>query len=262
MYSCRLCEKQFEKRSSIGAHYKSAHYGGNKREKIVVEKVCPECKKVFPVERVVYKGTGIKKGAYQPKREKRFCSLSCANKRMLNEEVRKKIGEKVKAYQKIHGHKGRNKKPDVLCSNCGKKITKNKSGMCFDCCVKTGYLKKVAKNSNRVKYDRSKNEMLFCEMCEEYFDYVFHNVQLFNGWDADVILLNEKIAILWNGKWHYEKITEAVSLEQIQNRDRIKIQEIEKAKFTPYIIKDMGRHNPDFVRQEFNKFIDNFEKKC
>ena len=35
---------------------------------------------------------------------------------------------------------------------------------------------------------RSKNEKLFCEMCESYFQNVKHNEPIFNGWDADVIL--------------------------------------------------------------------------
>ena len=43
-----------------------------------------------------------------------------------------------------------------------------------------------------------------------YMNYVNPNSQMysiFNGWDADIILTDLKIAILWNGKWHYEKLT-------------------------------------------------------
>ena len=34
---------------------------------------------------------------------------------------------------------------------------------------------------------------------------VKHNEAIFNGWDADVIIEDIKLAVLWNGKWHYEK---------------------------------------------------------
>ena len=78
---------------------------------------------------------------------------------------------------------------------------------------------------------------------------------MFNGWDADVIIPSIKVAVMWNGVWHYKKITEAHSVKQVQNRDRIKIKEIIKAGFTPYVIKDRGKHNPEFVNQEFDKFI-------
>ena len=78
---------------------------------------------------------------------------------------------------------------------------------------------------------------------------------MFNGWDADVIIEDIKTAILWNGKWHYVQLTEKHSVKQVQNRDSIKIEEIIKSGYTPYIIKDMGKYNPAFVEEEFNKFI-------
>jgi hypothetical protein len=102
---------------------------------------------------------------------------------------------------------------------------------------------------------RSKNEIYFYELCLHHFDKVLKNESIFNGWDADIILPNEKIAVLWNGKWHYEKITESHSVNQVQNRDKIKIGEIKKIGYKPYVIKDMGTHNPDFVREEFDKFL-------
>jgi hypothetical protein len=82
---------------------------------------------------------------------------------------------------------------------------------------------------------------------------VLSNEPIFNGWDADIIIEDYKIAVLWNGKWHYEKITKKHSVAQVQNRDKIKIKEIIKTGYTPYIIKDMGRENKEFVIEEFNK---------
>ena len=110
----------------------------------------------------------------------------------------------------------------------------------------------LASAKKRVK--RSKNEIYFAELCKEKFTNVLTNKHIFNGWDADVILKNLKIAILWNGKWHYEKITKKHSVKQVQNRDKIKLKEIQKCGYKSYIIKDMGKYNPEFVKKEFEKF--------
>ena len=45
------------------------------------------------------------------------------------------------------------------------------------------------------------------------------------------------------------------SLNQIQNRDSIKIKEIVNSGYIPYIIKDMGKYKKDFVQENFNEFI-------
>jgi hypothetical protein len=101
---------------------------------------------------------------------------------------------------------------------------------------------------------RSKNEIMFFELCTLEFNNVKNNESIFCGWDADVILMDEKVAVMWNGKWHYEKITEKHSVVQVQNRDRLKIKSIIEMGWTPYIIKDMGVHNKSFVTKEFQKF--------
>ena len=102
---------------------------------------------------------------------------------------------------------------------------------------------------------RSKNEIEFCKLCEEYFDNVKHNESIFNGWDADIIIEDIKFAVLWNGPWHYKQITKSHSIKQTQNRDKIKVKEIEECGWTPYIIKDMGKANKDFVKEKFNEFL-------
>lgn len=102
---------------------------------------------------------------------------------------------------------------------------------------------------------RSRNEIYFCKLCEDYFNNVRHNEQIFNGWDADIIIDDIKVAILWNGKWHYQKIKHNHSVKQVQNRDKIKLNEIKKLGYVPYIIKDMGRYNKKFVEEKFNEFL-------
>ena len=55
---------------------------------------------------------------------------------------------------------------------------------------------------------------------------------------------------------HYKKIKKERSLEKCQERDRLKLIEIVKCGYTPYIIKDMGKYNKKFVEAEFQKFKD------
>lgn len=61
-----------------------------------------------------------------------------------------------------------------------------------------------------------------------------------------------KIAILWNGKWHYENIMG--DLKQIQNRDKIKYDEIVSFGYMPYIITDLGRFSKVKCEVEFKRF--------
>jgi endogenous inhibitor of DNA gyrase (YacG/DUF329 family) len=103
---------------------------------------------------------------------------------------------------------------------------------------------------------RSKNEIYFHSLCLEKFDNVLNNECMFNGWDADVIIEDYKIAILWNGPWHYRKITKKHSVKQVQNRDKIKITEIENKGYIPYIIKDMGKYDKCFVESQFEKLLE------
>lgn len=102
---------------------------------------------------------------------------------------------------------------------------------------------------------RSKNEIDFYELCKLNFKHVTHNESIFNGWDVDIIIYDKHIAVLWNGKWHYEKITKQHSVEQVQNIDTIKIKEIQNCGWIPYIIKDMGKYNVSFVKEQFEKLL-------
>jgi len=118
-------------------------------------------------------------------------------------------------------------------------------------CGQIGGLKSAA---NQSQIRRSKNEKYFAELCIQKFLNVLTNQPIFNGWDADIILPDLKVAILWNGIWHYTKITKKHSVSQVQKRDFLKEQEILKKGYTPYIIKDLGKFNPLKVAEEFEIF--------
>jgi len=210
----------------------------------------------------------------------RFCSTKCARgfstkakRKEINERVSKSLQGRV-----VGGVPGRRTgkarpNPPRECRQCGAifKSRRLRTKCCSRSCSaswrynpdnpdyernieiqrKAGRASAAVQAANR----RSKNEICFAEYCEAHFDNVLTNEQMFNGWDADVILPDLKVAILWNGKWHYEEIMEGTSLKQIQNRDRIKLKEIRKAGYEPYVIKDMGKHNPQFVKEQFETFL-------
>jgi RNase P/RNase MRP subunit p29 len=160
------------------------------------------------------------------------------------------------------------KRGTKICEGCGLEfsltgIPKSRKFCSRECYNSSDYLKDMGRTFGLVSSQqqkenrRSKNEIYFYELCKNHFTIVKSNESVFNGWDADVIIEDIKVAVLWNGKWHYEKITKKHSVKQVQNRDRIKIEEIKNCGYTPYVIKDMGREDKKFVELEFEKMIKN-----
>lgn len=230
--------------------------------------VCENCGKSLIIVDAIYKASKTKHF---------FCNNSCAASynskgRLCTEETKRKISESLKKYHVLNPQKEAKKH---ICMVCGSKYHITEDGATRKCCSKkcSEYLRSHRKeflSKNAIKRlsvagrhsveiqsenRRSKNEKYFCELCEKHFKNVKHNEPIFNGWDADIIIEDAKIAVLWNGKWHYQKIKGNHSLEQVQNRDKIKIQEIENCGYKPYIIKDMGKYNTQFVETEFKKLI-------
>ena len=198
----------------------------------------------------------------------RFCSQRCAkafstkyNRKIANEKIKETFKKKqelrIQEYYK-------NPKICIICNNVIP-YNKRKRICCSEECHKIRNRqilidrgKQGGKKSANNQQRRSKNEIAFCNKCEEYFgkENVLHNESIFNGWDADIILPQYKLAILWNGPWHYKQIAKQQSLLQIQSRDKLKVKEIIKCNYIPYIIKDMGKYNIDKVNYEFNLLLD------
>lgn len=102
---------------------------------------------------------------------------------------------------------------------------------------------------------RSKNEIHFANMCKKKFQKVLCNEPMFEKWDADVILPNQKIAILWNGVWHNRKLFEGHNLKQVKSRDKLKLGAINRCGYQSYIINDPGKEDVEFVENQFEKFM-------
>lgn len=224
-------------------------------------KVCKNCGKIINFE----------------KKCNLFCSSSCSTS--FNNLKRGPLSDEQKQRRKetLLKHISYNnfRKKERICKVCGNKYYYTKGVNTKIVCSKqcSSYLKKHYKEFlpkaslekirqaglksayKQKEQRRSKNEIYFCDLCSVVFKDVKNNEPMFNGWDADIIIEKYKIAILWNGVWHYKQIKKDTSLKQIQNRDLIKLKEIQKKGYYPYVIKDMGKYNKNFVEKEFVKFI-------
>jgi len=210
------------------------------------EKSCQRCNNVFFVK---------ERENLHPQKLVYFCSRSCANIRNHSVEIKNKIRMSLKKLPKKPKIIKQKIKVELTCKECNKFFIVDVDKKQRIVCSKTCASKIAGKKSVISQSRRSKNEIYFAELCSTHFDNVLTNEPMFNGWDADIIIPNKKIAVLWNGIWHYKKITKKHSVEQVQNRDKIKINEIKKLGYTPYIIQDLGKYDKSFVENEFQKFI-------
>lgn len=252
---CKYCGKDIKKNK--GAHVRNCEMNPNLTDiikKIAIAKnqvrhqhtlKCGKCEKEYIINVTDY--------IFNKKEYNKFCSRSCANSRVKTEEIKNKTSEKLKTYYELNPVVKKEKtlkNKEVKCKTCNTVFivdSKSRIRYCSNQCI-------TYKN-----YKRSKNEILFHDLCLNKFNNVLSNEKIFNGWDADVILTNEKIAVLWNGNWHYKKITQKHSLKQVQNRDKIKLKEIIKCGYYPYVIKDNGKYNPTFVKEQFELFLNNYK---
>ena len=180
----------------------------------------------------------------------RFCSSKCARS-FSTKSKRKEINLKVS--KALVGREGLNK---------GKQLKKRFKHHCFICNAQYESTNKVSKKtcgsdkcilqqkqlagkaSAAKRKTRSKLEKQFYELCTKTFN-TMHNIPIANGWDADVLLEDYKVAILWNGPWHYREMgISNHSLKQVVNRDIIKIIEFEKIGWEVLIYED-NRWTPE-----------------
>ena len=174
----------------------------------------------------------------------------------------------LKIPHRLGGRKKVNILNPIECPSCKKEFQPTRSSikMCSMTCsiafTRTPeYRKNAIQNGSKggkvsatKQSKRSKNEIYYAELCQEYFT-ITTNEPFFDGWDADVIIHEQKIAVLWNGAWHYKQISKTQQLTQVQARDRVKTAIINKYGYTPYVIKDMGKYDKQFVEEQFAIFM-------
>lgn len=192
----------------------------NENNKTVYTFKCKNCGKEYTL---MLTDKDYIKGNYS-----KYCSRSCANRRILSDKTKDKISRAMlgKTSDRLKHYK---------CVVCGNDYTHRESTSKI-CCSKqcldyyfshrNEFLSDEIKerisiggrNSVKSQGDsrRSKNEIYFYELCKSVFENVEHNVLIFNSWDADIVIHDIKYAILWNGPWHYRKIKSNHSVEQVQ----------------------------------------------
>ena len=164
-----------------------------------------------------------------------------------------------------------NIKECLLCNNIFNAKRKNQQYCNKDCSIKKLNIDpKLNKECGRIGGNkslqmfsrRSKAEIDFANLCINYFgsDNIICNQLIFkdnnnNYWDADIIIKHLKIAILYNGIFHYKKIYKDQKFERMLVKDRLKQQIIIQNGYTYYIIKDLNSYNKTFVINQFNLFI-------
>lgn len=214
-------------------------------------KNCPLCNKIF--------------NAYIPRNKQRmFCSRACANSRgPRTEEFKRTLRQKLtgskhtdEARRRISigkGGTGMPKQPTV-CVVCGKQTgsvtRKTCSVECFKIRCTDG-----GKNSANKLCKRSKQEIELYQLCANQWSDVTHNQPIINGWDADIIIPHAKLAILWNGPWHYREMPlKNHALKQVQTRDKIKQSELYKAGWTTLIFEDRS-YTPSTAFEEIKQLV-------
>lgn len=226
---CLSCDKAFNVRKNDEKKFCSHSCGANNTNKQrqnldPIERNCPGCGDLFIT------------GPYTPSHT--MCKI-CLEKSQKDSKRKQKIKQKE------------NLKKPRFCE-CGNEIFVQSHKQCKICKPPT----------IRIAQKRSKNEISFANKCAERWNCSY-NECLFNGWDADVLIKDLKIAILWNGIWHYSVVNfkdKPTSLRQIQSRDRLKIKQIIAIDWVPYIIKDLSRAKNEKVQKEFDLFLDYLEK--
>lgn len=112
-----------------------------------------------------------------------------------------------------------------------------KRSVCSDECLHKSCLESGQKAASKT-VKRSIDEIKLYNLCSKHFN-VTHNRLIANDWDADIILEDYKIAILWNGPWHYKEMNIGKhSLKQVVSRDILKIIEFEKIGWSVLLYQD------------------------
>ena len=185
--------------------------------------------------------------------QKKFCSHSCSatitnkNRKRMTNDTKSRISSSLKHYNKntLKRQQKENKSYISFCKICSKCIPNPTSYQLKCCSVECKHIaqsnsgKKGGKKSASIQIKRSKDEIKLYNLCATYFKNIQHNIQIIEGWDADIIIPIHKIAILWNGPWHYKQLPlKNHSLSQVQNRDRIKLKLLKEQGWNVLVFED------------------------
>jgi hypothetical protein len=255
MCSCIICKEEHSIKG-IGSHYIRKHTNqslrnhGKGTQKFQLRCSCLECHQEVSVQNIQAHYTSCTKSIINKctncfsSCSNKFCSHSCAATYNNKQRDTFKSGPSKFCGSKLL--RMFNKKPKQqqapytkisFCVVCGNVVT-GKRKSCSSSCKHELFVRGGKKSASQL-IRRSKDEIALYELCAAHFNNVTSNNPIFNGWDADILIHDNKIAILWNGPWHYKQLNiKNHSLKQVQNRDQIKQKEIESAGWTCIIFED------------------------
>lgn len=269
MCTCEKCGREFKTIQALKSHERKH---GRHDSLATEEHVCQHCGKVFY-------GDWRKAGSGKP----RFCSKACANARIHTPESRQKVSrslllrsrpflrdeelsydelktiakKEIKSKNRIKRSRNTITK---ICKDCGQPYPtteyreehKKYKGVCKSCSFK-----RAGRFSASIRSRTSRAERYFQELCRKEGYNILCNEPMFNGYDADVILPDYKVAVHWNGPWHYEGYIIGIkdhSYKQVHNRDVYKYRKIEECGYKNYIIKYVEKYNGELIQKEFDTF--------
>jgi nucleoside diphosphate kinase len=201
----------------------------------------------------------------------KYCSYKCSNSRAWNDldkltkSIAAKKSDKLKEVNKISGLKlveygkqfpKEKIRIDWICPVCEsvlklpKHISKNRkycSGTCRN---------KV--NNQIIRGTRSKAEKhLELSLTEKFpnLEIVYNSRKILsNNKELDVYIPSLKLAIEWNGPWHYMDCRTKEFLNGIKERDLQKEEECKVLGIKLYVVKDLVAHKK-FIHSEVDKII-------
>lgn len=198
---------------------------------------------------------------------KKFCNSSCAAKHNNSLRTRTTLS-KVKTSKALKKYYEENPiiKQTILkeCCICNNSFVYKHDGRTTcskDCSNAHRKLagSKGGKTTSSLPFktrSRSKNEKYFACLLSEHFSNLLTNKRMFGEYDADIIIEEQRIAIHWNGPFHYLPIFGEQHLKLICERDELRYRAIEQCGYVNYIIDD--RDNKGFSKEKCEQEALNF----
>jgi MYM-type Zinc finger with FCS sequence motif len=250
-------------------HFCSKKCQSSFQKKTLVQISCSYCKKDFWGHQ-----SHLNRRAARSKSSYLFCSKTCASKNntyrskrhrvKVSESLKKRYQQKLLNAEHVVLDRGyyRVAKVKNICVICSKVFFHCKP---LQSCSKQCLLEISRRSGTKgglttstspfQKRSRSNNERNFFQKILNLYPDALHNKRMFDGYDADIIIPSKKIAIHWNGIWHYQKVITESLLHKIQKKDELRYASIARCGYINYIIKDLGVMNKEKVDHEYINFI-------
>ena len=170
-----------------------------------------------------------------------FCSRKCANSKKHSNETKLKISESLNSIVRTPRTP---KYKRIVCSGCALEFNSYGRVTCSDSCLHQSFVNAGIRSANKL-IRRSKDEIALYDLCIKWFSNVTHNDTSITGsWDADILIHEHKVAVLWNGPWHYMQMPHKNhSLAQVTIRDRLKVNAFESVGWKVLVFEDRT-HTP------------------